>query len=212
MHRSVFGTALRVAAAAAFTALVAGCAVAPPAVPRGTAALPGTAAAVSPRVPAAAAAYHGRFAVRYERYGETRNAYGNFDWQENGDAVTLRLLDPLGRTMAVIEASPAAATLELPNRAPRGAPDVETLMQDALGFALPVDGLRFWLQPMPAPSSAAHARTDPHTGRLAEIDQDGWTIDYLAYADAPAGAAAAVKRMDLTRAAPPLAIKLVLDP
>jgi outer membrane lipoprotein LolB len=38
--------------------------------------------------------------------------------------------------------------------------------------------------------------------------QDGWTIDYLAYADAPA---TGVKRLNLSRSEPPLDIKLVLD-
>ena len=45
-------------------------------------------------------------------------------------------------------------------------------------------------------------------GRLKEIKQDGWTIDYLAYADAPA---TGVKRVNLSRDEPPLDIKLVLD-
>jgi outer membrane lipoprotein LolB len=45
-------------------------------------------------------------------------------------------------------------------------------------------------------------------GRLKEIVQDGWTINYLAYADAPA---TGVKRVDLSRNEPPLDIKLVLD-
>ena len=48
----------------------------------------------------------------------------------------------------------------------------------------------------------------PATARLKEIKQDGWTIDYLAYADAPA---AGVKRVNLTREDPPLDIKLVID-
>ena len=43
--------------------------------------------------------------------------------------------------------------------------------------------------------------------RVKQIRQDGWTIDYLAYADAPA---TGVKRVNLVRATPPLDIKLVL--
>ena len=68
-------------------------------------------------------------------------------------------------------------------------------MQNTLGFALPVEGLRYWLQPSPAPTSRAQdgARSGT-TVRLKEITQDGWTIDYLAYADAPA---TGVKRVNL---------------
>ncbi|HEY3595942.1 MAG TPA: lipoprotein insertase outer membrane protein LolB [Paraburkholderia sp.] len=155
-------------------------------------------------------AYHGRFSVQYvDQNGDQRNAYGNFDWRETGDTVTLQLRNPLGSTLAIITSSPASATLELPNRQPIVADNVSTLMQNSLGFALPVEGLRYWLQPSAAPTSQAKTIPDPQEqSRLKEIQQDGWTIDYLAYADAPA---TGVKRVNLAREAPPLDIKLVLD-
>ena len=155
-------------------------------------------------------AYQGRFAVQYnDQNGQQRNAYGNFSWQETGDTVTLELRNPLGQTLAIVTSSPAAATLELPNRQPLTADNVSTLMQNALGFALPVEGLRYWLQPSPAPTSRAKTENDPEQpSRLKQITQDGWTIDYLAYADAPA---TGVKRVNLSRSEPPLDIKLVLD-
>jgi outer membrane lipoprotein LolB len=154
--------------------------------------------------------YHGRFAVQYvDQNGQQRNAYGNFQWQETGDTVNLELRNPLGQTLAIVTSSTASATLELPNRQPLTADNVSTLMQNALGFALPVEGLRYWLQPSAAPTSRAKTETDAQQGdRLKQIQQDGWTIDYLAYADAPA---TGVKRVNLSRENPPLDIKLVLD-
>ncbi len=151
-----------------------------------------------------------RFAIQYnDQNGQQRNAYGNFSWQETGDTVTLQLRNPLGQTLAIVTSSPASATLELPNRQPLTADNVSTLMQNALGFALPVEGLRYWLQPSPAPTSRAKTEKDPEQpSRFKEITQDGWTIDYLAYAEAPA---TGVKRVNLTRSEPPLDIKLVLD-
>jgi outer membrane lipoprotein LolB len=155
-------------------------------------------------------AYQGRFAIQYnDQNGQQRNAYGNFTWQETGDTVTLQLRNPLGQTLAIVTSSSASATLELPNRQPLTADNVSTLMQNALGFALPVEGLRYWLQPSPAPTSRAKTEKDPEQpSRLKQITQDGWTIDYLAYADAPA---TGVKRVNLSRSEPPLDIKLVLD-
>ncbi|MFM0499652.1 lipoprotein insertase outer membrane protein LolB [Paraburkholderia caffeinilytica] len=155
-------------------------------------------------------AYQGRFAIQYnDQNGQQRNAYGNFTWQETGDTVTLQLRNPLGQTLAIVTSSPASATLELPNRQPLTADNVSTLMQNALGFALPVEGLRYWLQPSPAPTSRARTENDPEQpSHLKQITQDGWTIDYLAYADAPA---TGVKRLNLSRSEPPLDIKLVLD-
>jgi len=154
--------------------------------------------------------YQGRFSIQYnDKYGTQRNVYGNFSWQETGDTVTIQLRNPLGQTLAIVTSSPASATLELPNRQPFTADNVSTLMQNTLGFALPVEGLRYWLQPSPAPTSRAKTENDPdQPSRLKQITQDGWTIDYLAYADAPA---TGVKRLNLSRAEPPLDIKLVLD-
>ncbi|MDR6407870.1 lipoprotein insertase outer membrane protein LolB [Paraburkholderia terricola] len=155
-------------------------------------------------------AYLGRFAIQYnDQNGQQRNAYGNFSWQETGDTVSLQLRNPLGQTLAIVTSSPGSATLELPNRQPLTADNVSTLMQNALGFSLPVEGLRYWLQPSPAPTSRARTEKDPEQpSHLKQITQDGWTIDYLAYADAPA---IGVKRVNLSRAEPPLDIKLVLD-
>lgn len=155
-------------------------------------------------------AYTGRFAVQYQdQLGNPRNVYGNFDWQEQGTNVSLELRSPLGQTLAIVKSAPNGASLELPNRQPQYAPDVGELMQRALGFALPLDGLRYWLLPTPAPTTPAATVRDPQDGtRIKEIRQDGWTIDYVSYADAPA---AGVKRINLARQTPPLDIKLVLD-
>lgn len=193
--------ALALAATAAV--VLSGCATKPN--------VPNTSNAATSLTTQTSRAYHGRFAVQYnDQNGQPRNAYGNFDWQETGDTVTLQLRNPLGQTLAIVTSSPSSATLELPNRQPLNADNVSALMQGTLGFALPVEGLRYWLQPSPAPTSRAKTTMDASSsnGRLKEIKQDGWTIDYLAYADAPA---AGVKRVNLTREDPPLDIKLVID-
>jgi outer membrane lipoprotein LolB len=194
-------SALRVAFAAGAAALLAACATPPHPTPS-------TSNATTALSTQTARAYHGRFAISYtDQNGQPRNAYGNFQWQENGDTIRLQLLNPLGQTLAIIDSSPGLATLELPNKQPQTAPSVSDLMQNALGFALPVEGLRYWLKPSAAPTSRAKTSTDD-AGHLTQLKQDGWTIDYLAYADAPA---IGVKRVNLTRETPPLAVKLVLD-
>ncbi|MBB2927388.1 lipoprotein insertase outer membrane protein LolB [Paraburkholderia silvatlantica] len=191
-------------AAAAALLVLAGCATQQP--PR----QPSTSNATTSLTTQTSRAYHGRFAVQYvDQNGQQRNAYGNFDWHETDSTVTLQLLNPLGQTLALVTSAPSQATLELPNRQPLTADNVSTLMQQALGFALPVEGLRYWLQPSVAPTSHARTMPDPQNPqRLSQIEQDGWTIDYVAYADAPSND---VKRVNLTREVPPLQIKLVLD-
>lgn len=165
--------------------------------------------------------YQGRFAVHYaDQNGQIRDAYGNFDWVEQADAVTLSLRNPFGSTLAIVSATPTNATLEVPNHAPATASNVEELMQRSLGFPMPVAGLRYWLKGEPAPQSHAKTSTDAK-GRISQIVQDGWQIDYLGFADAgdatnATGATPRVQRMNLTRKGvssdAPLAVKLVINP
>lgn len=175
----------------------------------------------------AATSYQGRFAVRYaDQTGEVRNAYGNFSWDEQADAVTLSLRNPLGSVLAIVVATPTSATLELPNQAPRTASNVEELMQASLGFPMPVSGLRYWLRDQAAPQSHAKTATDA-SGRITQIVQDGWQIDYLAFGDADTadavktaagagGQPVVVRRMNLARKGmatdAPLEVKLVINP
>ena len=171
-------------------------------------------APVKPASPAQAEAtartqidYAGRFAVKYnDQNGAEKNAYGNFTWHQDGETVSVELKSPLGQTLAVIESAPASATLELPNHPPQTAAKVDDLMHDALGFALPVSSLRYWLEPAAAPGTNATTDIDPKNGRLKELKQNGWTVDYYEYT-----ADNAVKRMNLTHEEPPLAIRIVLD-
>ena len=197
---------LRRVAAGALLAALAACAGLKPA-PNAPAA---ESAGVQTNAVQTNSSYHGRFAVRYtDSNGVQRNAYGNFDLQQQGENATLQLLNPLGQTMARVVASPSGATLELPDRPTQTAPDVQGLLQRALGFPLPIDGLRYWLKPAISPDSPAHTQTDPATGRMRQIEQDGWTIDYVAYADD--AQTALIKRVNLRRADPALDVKLVLD-
>ncbi|EKS9843751.1 lipoprotein localization protein LolB, partial [Burkholderia cepacia] len=134
---SLSSRAQRTLAAAGAALALAGCASTPPSANAPTGAVLQT---------AATHAYHGRFAVRYDdRLGNPQNVYGNFDWQEHGDDVSLELRSPLGQTLAVVKSTPRAASLELPNRPTQYAPDVGDLMQKTLGFELPLAGLRYWL-------------------------------------------------------------------
>jgi outer membrane lipoprotein LolB len=85
----------------------------------------------------------------------------------------------------------------------RHARDADTLTREALGYVLPVTGLTWWVQARPAPGSAFEATRDA-AGRLTQLKQDGWTIDYLQYA-------ADARPRKLTVAREGLEIRLVAD-
>ncbi|MCX8565463.1 MAG: outer membrane lipoprotein LolB [Glomeribacter sp. 1016415] len=189
---------------------LAGCALPPPAPPTPT-----------------SFACNGRFSVRYQEargvHQRTRNVYGRFAWRDDGKVATLRLLNPLGQTLAVVQLSALGAVLELPNRPTLIADNADELMRSALGFPLPVSGLRHWLR---APEgwepdskdsafkkamnkTLAQIQRSPQTERPQQIRQEGWTVDYLSYTETPV---VRVQRMNLTRDDASLEVKLALDP
>ena len=112
---------------------------------------------------------------------------GRIHWQHREQSDELLLTSPLGQGVARIERQRRRCVmLDMPNQPARHAADAESLTRETLGYALPVAGLVWWVQARPAPERAFEATRDA-AGRLAQLKQDGWVIDYLQYAaDMPA--------------------------
>ena len=123
----------------------------------------------------------GRIGIR----NDEQSLSGQVHWQHGADADDLLMTSPLGQGVARIVRDAQGVTLEVPNQPTRRARDAETLTRETLGYALPVAGLAWWVQARPDPARAFEAKRD-EAGRLVQLKQDGWTIDYLQYAaDAP---------------------------
>ena len=110
---------------------------------------------------------------------------GSLHWQHREQSDELLLTSPLGQGIARIMVNAEGALLDMPNQPARHAADAESLTREALGYSLPVAGLVWWVQAQPAPDRVFEARRDA-AGRLAQLKQDGWVIDYQYAADAPA--------------------------
>jgi outer membrane lipoprotein LolB len=161
MRRGVFAASLL-----AF----AGCASVPPSPPGGT----------PPSVDGWT--LQGRFSVDS---GDERVS-GSIRWAHRGGRDELLLTSPLGQAVARIALDADGAMLELPKQAPRRAVDADALTREAFGYTLPVAGLAWWVQGRPDPARAFDATRDG-AGRLEELRQDGWIIQYRQYVDEPGG-------------------------
>lgn len=105
---------------------------------------------------------------------------GRIQWQHRADADDVLMTSPLGQGVARIVRDADGVTLEVPNQPTRRAADAETLTREALGYVLPVAGLAWWVQGRPAPTGPFESTPDA-SGRIAQLKQDGWVIDYLEY-------------------------------
>jgi outer membrane lipoprotein LolB len=156
---------LRVAAVGLLLALTGCAAVAPRSV-----------APPAPMVMVPAWSLQGRISVKT---GE-ESLSGQLQWQHQRDVDILMLASPLGQGVAKIVRDANGVVLEIPGEPARQAPTVEALTEDAMGYALPVAGLVYWVQANADPASR-HDITRDDQGRPARISQDGWTIEYLQY-------------------------------
>lgn len=160
--------------------LLGGCALVPPA------------PVARPAQPEAASfALNGRIAVRHNG---TRHSAG-LRWTHSAQFDEVLLLAPLGQTAARVYRDASGATLEDGERHYEAA-DVESLMQQVLGWHLPLDGLHRWVLGLPAADGQAQVERDA-AGRIAVLRQDGWEVSYQRYAGE--GADSLPSRLQLSR-------------
>lgn len=159
---------------------------------------------------------NGHLSVTYQKDGQPQSLSGSFTWTQQPGRIEVSLENPLGQTIAEIKVTPQAATLTQSNRPPREARDIDTLTAQAIGFPLPVSGLRDWLQGYATDAQGKRFVASP--GNNSVVTNDGWRLTFVAWqAQAPGGTAApAPRRIDVSRGSSAngdaLDIHVILDP
>lgn len=177
-----------------------------------------SACATSPLSSATVAEYRdtidlsGRISVNYDRDGTLESVTGKFDWAQAAEVVNVTLTNPLGQTVATIKVTPSLATLTQADRAPREAANIDSLTAQALGWPLPVAGLRDWLQGYATAESGQRFAASPLNNRVTT--KDGWTVTFVDWQDENA-AKPQPKRIDAERKATlttgALTMRIVID-
>ena len=126
----------------------------------------------------------GKLSVNYQKDGRTESITGNFNWEQRPGAIDVALISPLGQTVATINVTPNAATLTQGGEPPRTASDIDSLTQQALGWPLPVSGLRDWLQGYAIDAAGKRFRASPAQNSVTT--QDGWRLRFVEWQDAAA--------------------------
>lgn len=184
-------------------ALLSACATAPPPAPMSAATLAPYRDSIE---------LSGRLSVQYRRDGHGESLSGRFNWQQGPARTDVVLASPLGQTVAAISVTPQLATLTEAGQAPRVAADIDALSAQALGWPLPVSGLRDWLQGYAVAADGGRFVAAP--GRARVTTRDGWRLHYVSWQDG-AGPAPQPKRIDAERGAggdDEVALRILLDP
>jgi outer membrane lipoprotein LolB len=140
------------------------------------------------------------------RHGSSALA-ANFHWQHAGERDELELASPLGQTIALLSGDGATARLKSADGRVLDAENWTRLTQEGLGWPLPVDGLKFWIQGAARPGAAFSAEANDE-GRASVLRQDGWSIVYQAYVQTSGDV---WRPSRLTAEYPEVELRLVID-
>ncbi len=102
-------------------------------------------------------------------------------WMQQQQQFVIDLHGPLGRKVAVITGRQGNVQLKTSKGESFEATDPEELMQTLFGYSLPVNGLRHWLLGIPDPKQPHVSLELDEQGRLMQLNQAGWLIDYKRY-------------------------------
>jgi outer membrane lipoprotein LolB len=189
----------------------------------GCSTLPQSSAPAATAANGAARQYHqsidvsGRLSIRYQQDGKEQAVHGSFTWAQGKQETVITLLSPLGQTLATIDIAADQATLKQSGQPARSAADVDALTVQALGWPLPIAGLRDWLQGFGQNAAGQRFSAAPSAAAddgFSVTTADKWLIQYTNWQDQNNGAESYPKRIDLARntaQAGEVAIRIVID-
>lgn len=124
----------------------------------------------------------GRISVRHEDKGFS----GNVRWQARETTDDLWLGSPLGQVMAQLHRDAGGAVLTTAEQRQYRAASLEGLARDALGWALPVASLRYWVSGRLAPDADARILERDAAGRPVLYVQHAWSVRITDHAEGTA--------------------------
>jgi outer membrane lipoprotein LolB len=138
-----------------------------------------------------------------------RGGSGRIDWQQDGDAYRVALSAPVTRQSWRIEGDAGSARLEGLDGGPRVGDDATRLLREATGWEIPVQALASWVRGARATQGGPAQLQFAGDGRLARLQQDGWTLDYSDWRQQPAAGVELPMRINAERGE--ARVRLVVD-
>ncbi|MFT3754347.1 MAG: lipoprotein insertase outer membrane protein LolB [Pseudoxanthomonas sp.] len=103
---------------------------------------------------------------------------GRIEWRQDGDSAQVSLSAPITRQSWQLSTGAEGARLEGLEGGARTGVDAASLLREATGWEIPVTALSDWLRGLRAPNPAPEAVIYDAQGRLSQLRQGGWIIDY----------------------------------
>ncbi|TDQ38974.1 lipoprotein insertase outer membrane protein LolB [Thiopseudomonas denitrificans] len=124
---------------------------------------------------------NGKLAIR----SQAQSGSGVLFWLQRQDYFDIRVTGPLGQGATRLTGRPGQVQLTTP-QLELNAASAEALMQNQLGWSLPVNNLLWWVRGLPAPDSKYHLQLN-NDSLAQQLEQDGWQLEFVRYQTLPDG-------------------------
>lgn len=105
---------------------------------------------------------------------------GALRWHQQTREFDLTISAPFGQGVLQIKGDPYSAVLHSADGHLLESDDIQTLLQQQLGWQIPIAGLRYWVLGVPQPTIDASISRD-ETGKISEIRQSNWQVYIRSY-------------------------------
>ena len=119
----------------------------------------------------------GRVAVQSDKEGWSATLH----WDQDDENYVMRFIAPLGQGTYELEGDTVQVSLLTAENRIYNAQDPENLMQDNLGWSVPLHGLKYWVRGIPEPGVEHDNLVLDEQGRMTDLQQSGWRISILRY-------------------------------
>lgn len=119
----------------------------------------------------------GRIAIRLQK----DNSSASLSWQQSEQDYVIRIIGPFGRGTLELEGNREGVTMRDADNQLLHARDPETLLEDYLGWQVPLTGLNFWIRGLPDPGVEIKTLVLDAQARISELTQADWQISYGRY-------------------------------
>ena len=102
----------------------------------------------------------------------------SFKWMQDKANYTVHLFGPFGQGTTWLRRTSRGVILESAKTGTHKASSAETLMEDVLGWQVPVSNLQFWLRGLPANKPKPDNLERDPTGFVNLLQQEGWQVAY----------------------------------
>lgn len=105
----------------------------------------------------------------------------SIEWQQLGHNYSVILIGALGSGTLAIQGNGHQVTLTTSEGQRYTANTPEALIEQHLGWVMPISSLQYWLKGIDAPGPAPSRAEWDDQNRLTLLEQQGWTIQYISY-------------------------------